>query len=1289
MTKEPLIKAPQEALELNTKQNIILDSAEEHLVQVDSEEVELVPTNRDSHIGKEEEVSDGSKYTPPSSKKQSSKRKFSQSEGAMAGSESDEGSVRTSSSQRSHEIKVSSSEKERDSRRSAASLKTEEQVKSSSRSRSDRDEKYSSYSRSERDTRYSSSRSRSDRERRRSRSHSRSRSERGSRTSSSYSRSERSHYYDSDRRYRRSSPYREKTRYSRSYVDSRTRESSDSEEEYRRSYFRSSDSRRTSSHSSSSYRESRTSSYSRSERDSKIESSHTDSERKGKSAKSDREFKRTSDSDVSKRFSPVSEARHRRGASHSKADGSASSSRHKSSSSKASAPKSEKFKSSFCCTEPAEIREQSNCIDLEAPCVQSCETKTAVTQKPETERTVSLLSPLSDSPAFKKLVESKEASPPSKAIERAGIESHDSIKEGEFLVKVTQDNLRTFSPTEPDLNGSPECRAGDTALFCTSKTEEVAVSSDDSLDRTEAPFQSQSSDLNELSSNGFQDVYLSKEDDLDDTPVPLAESSHLLKEKADASIPSEYEFAPSCIVNVNHSKITKKVDDLTDPCNKTKDPDSSLLSDDATLYYSEVEIEAESLDTKAAPDFFLIDAHVNAQNETCQYVAPEDENASTSVCENASLEKCDDRSFSLLENNAVRDSSAEECSVDNKSDNQYIAQQPQTSENDVLPPTETALQEKSEELSECPEVAVELNVPLVDSVLEKPDSPFKNEHSYYLEMPAEVPEKEGPDEEEGTVALDEEALYESRPPSPEVSEMKEKGEDSLMGSVFSDALSPTCDIVVTIEETETVAEATGCDSSGGTPDHISLRNEGYSDSAESASEPGSDASDSEESDSDSDDSSVPRNRLQSVVVVPKNSTIAMEESSFCPSRNSQSSQRYLEHWEDGRPESSKPFYEEMPDDLDSSSRLQNEIKCVPPREVLGGLATSTELSTTEAEGFQLGASQPQSDGVDSTSQSEFASDSGGKSNPEERTILSEPIPVVRTFNRPQEMEMHYQNFDMNESVSRLQGGVSKPDSRQGKPGFGDLTDTGEFPREDGFHATEDLSSMGWDFSQPEKPSSTYQQPDSSYGLFSGYVYPPGSGPYVRTHNYWPDSGYWDPRLSNRPPEISYERIQGQVPDSLTEDHEEYEEVDRWVDESHPYYPNQFSKFHLRDPREKGSVQAHEISSNSAKDPAVPSERKEQVNKVLDKNDMKERGPLKKRRQDFESDSESDGDSQERKKVKMEGELMSGVPQDSSAVRPLCHMEDFRDPQRWKEFSKQGKMPCYFDLIEENVYLTER
>lgn len=74
---------------------------------------------------------------------------------------------------------------------------------------------------------------------------------------------------------------------------------------------------------------------------------------------------------------------------------------------------------------------------------------------------------------------------------------------------------------------------------------------------------------------------------------------------------------------------------------------------------------------------------------------------------------------------------------------------------------------------------------------------------------------------------------------------------------------------------------------------------------------------------------------------------------------------------------------------------------------------------------------------------------------------------------------------------------------------------------------------------------------------------------------------------------------------------------------------------------------------------------------------------------MESDSESDVDSREKKKAKLEGEQVELAPQDASMVGRLCIMDDFRDPQRWKEFAKQGKMPCYFDLIEENVYLTER
>lgn len=349
-SKEPCHVVPKEALELDPKQDVVSHGLEEHLTQHVAEQVEVTPQKEDSHIGKDDEVSDSSKGASLCSRKQSSKRKFSQSDGTLLGSESDEDSVRTSSSQRSHEQKISSAEKERDPRKSSSSLRGEE-LKSSSRSRSDRDEKYSSYSKSERDSRYSSSRSRSDRERRRSRSHSRSRSDRSSRTSSSYSRSERSHYYESERRYHRSSPYRERTRYSRSYADSRGRESSDSEDEYRRTHSRSSDSRRTSSHSS--YRESRTS-YSKSDRDSKVESSHADVERRGKSSKADRDSKRTSESEVTKRCSPLNELGYRKGTSHSKPDSNVNSSRYKSTPSKIPAPKPDKFKSSFCCTESVE-----------------------------------------------------------------------------------------------------------------------------------------------------------------------------------------------------------------------------------------------------------------------------------------------------------------------------------------------------------------------------------------------------------------------------------------------------------------------------------------------------------------------------------------------------------------------------------------------------------------------------------------------------------------------------------------------------------------------------------------------------------------------------------------------------------------------------------------------------------------------------------------------------------------------------------------------------------------------
>ncbi|KAI5172226.1 Histone-Lysine N-Methyltransferase Setd2 [Manis pentadactyla] len=124
-------------------------------------------------------------------------------------------------------------------------------------------------------------------------------------------------------------------------------------------------------------------------------------------------------------------------------------------------------------------------------------------------------------------------------------------------------------------------------------------------------------------------------------------------------------------------------------------------------------------------------------------------------------------------------------------------------------------------------------------------------------------------------------------------------------------------------------------------------------------------------------------------------------------------------------------------------------------------------------------------------------------------------------------------------------------------------------------------------------------------------------------------------------------------------------------------------------KDKGSMQAPEISSNSIKDSLAVNEKKD-LSRNLEKTDMKDRGPLKKRRQELESDSEIDGELQDRKKERVELEQgETAVTPGTTLVGPSCVMEDFRDPQQWKECAKHRKMPCYFDLIEENVYLTKR
>ncbi|XP_063273675.1 histone-lysine N-methyltransferase SETD2 isoform X2 [Prinia subflava] len=1270
---EPSHALPREALEPDAKQDPALRGSEERVAQTAPEQTERTPPKEDSHIGKEDEVSDGSKGAPVCSRRQGAKRKFSQSDGAPQGSESDEDSVRTSSSQRSHEQKISSTEKERDARRSSTSLRGDDLGKSSSRSRSDRDEKYSSYSKSDRDSRYSSSRSRSDRERRRSRSHSRSRSDRSSRTSSSYSRSERSHYYDSDRRYHRSSPYRERSRYSRSYADSRARESSDSEDEYRRTHSRSSDSRRTSSHSSSSYRDSR-SSYSKSDRDSKAESSHADRDRRGRSSsKADRDSKRTSESEVSKRCSPLNELGYRKGTSHSKPDSNVNSSRYKSTPSKAPAPKPDKFKSSFCCTESIEeIKSKSNSLDLETSCVKNNEIRVSSVKKLEREKTLSPLNQFNDSPALPKADESKAGLADLKSEELAANEGHDSVKEQEAFLKAKHDALRTSFPMESSVNGSPEGQREGLAASSASKAEDVAASSDHGPGRSEASPAVKTSPLHPLPSNGFESTDVSHEQELDDSRVQSSECNSLFQD-AEAPEPRQPEEpAPLPVVNVDPTKtVLQELDEEVTLCDKTKEPVFCYISDDATpgFYHSEVEIEAEPADLKVTSETFL-DVQVEPQTVTCDYESAEDSHSKSAGEEEHGHPS---HKTSLAVESSSRDSSQDGCSQRLQSSHP-MPEESVSSKWDVPPP---GVCQELLQHSEAEEM-LELDAQHDDLGSAKGKLSFQNEHSYYSAVPLEHRGREVV--EESAVSTEGAELDELRVPCPGVSAEGDEGSEPLVASAFPDALYPCSDVIVTAEDTEVVTQAPTCDSSGNASELFPSGHEDYSDTGDSDSEGGSEDSDTEDSDSDD---GTPRKRLQSVVVVPKNSTIATEENSPGSSR---SSRRFSDHWDDERPEPSRPYYEERPENMGSKGGPQVESRC-SPRGMEKSPATSTELSRKEPEELRADPCQAQSDGVDSTSQADLSADSHGKAGTEERTLLPDVVAMGRPMGRPEEQPFCVPESLEGTDTSRHQMGSSKPDSRQGQGGL-NQSGLGDYSRLDGFRALGEAGAAGWDYSQPEKPSSTYQQPDSSFGMYSGYVCQPGVGAYPGSQSYWQGNGYWDARAAGRASAVSYERVQGQVPDSLTEDHEEYEEDEGWDEDCKPRFPSPSGKAQTPEQKEQGSVQAHEISSNSSKEPVPGGEKKEEV-KALEKNDVKERGPPKKRRPELESDSESDGDAGEKRKGKLEGEQVEPAPQDSSMVGRLCIMDDFRDPQRWKEFAKQGKMPCYFDLIEENVYLTER
>nr|KAF6270360.1 SET domain containing 2, histone lysine methyltransferase [Pipistrellus kuhlii] len=1244
--KDPPAAIEPESSEVDPKQDTVSNSSEEHITQNWNEQANLPLQKEDAHLGKEEEIPDSSKRTL-SSKKTGSKKKFSQSEGTFLGSESDEDSVRTSSSQRSHDLKFPASiEKERDSKKSLAPVKSEDLGKSS-RSKTERDDKYFSYSKLERDTRYASSRCRSERERRRSRS--RSRSDRGSRTGLSYSRSERSHYYDSDRRYR--SPYRERARYSRPHTDNRARESSDSEDEYKKTY-----SRRTSSHSSS-YRDLRTSSsYSKSDRDCKTEP-YSEMEKRGKySSKPERESRRTSESEAMKRScSPLNELGFRRGSSYSKHESSAS--RYKSAPSK-SISKSDKSKNSFCCAELTEETKHSHSLSLQTHCSKGSEVR-MISKLPEREKTGSppLSNRLNDSPTFKKLEES-----PIFKSEFIGHDSHDSIKELDSLSKVKNDQLRSYCPMELNINGSPDAES-DLITFCTSKTDTVLISSDDSVTGSEV---SSLVKACVLSSNGFQNTDSCKEKDLGDTCMQCSKAESPFRE---AEPPVSHQDKLVCMpgMTVDYCKtVVKEPADMEVSSCKTKDSDVYYASNDnsPSLCHSAAEGTEPSVRKISSSSF--VDVHLKSETVPCDTRSLTDQHSAFACQEfhksaggtsSASVNHFDDL-YQPIESSGIA-SSLQSLPPGRAVDNFAFLQCGE----DTSPVLGAVLKSKSAEFSKHGEEDMkEVGSDLPD--LGRGMSSWQNRHNHGLSGKC-LHEAQ----EEGNSMLSDERGR------PEISFEEEGRRGHEHTSDDSEVVFSSCELNLTAEDSEYMTYTLKCDSSGHASEIVSTLHEEYSGSSESS----SDESDSEET--DSDDSSVPRNRLQSVVVVPKNSTLPMEETSPCSSRSSHSYRHYSDHWEDERLESRRHSYEDKFESIASKACPQTEKFFLHKGTEKSSEMCFTQMSRKLIDNHLAEMARPQSDGVDSTSHSDGRSDPGGPPSFEE---------AVRTQTASrQEALPHCSPDDFEEAPSKCRQQTpfpERPDSRLGRTELS-FSSSYEISRVDGFHSSEELRNMGWDFSPQEKPTTTYQQPDSSYGARGGHRYPQGAEQYGGARNCWPGNGYWDPRSAGRPPGtgVVYDRTQGQVPDSLTDDREEEEHWDHRVGSQ---FPSQSGTFFLSLQQDQGSVQAPEISSNSVKDSLALNEKKA-LSKNLEKNDMKDRGPPKKRRQELESDSESDGELQDRKKVRVEAQLCEpAAPPGPSLSGPSCAMEDFRDAQRWKECAKQGKMPCYFDLIEENVYLTE-
>lgn len=410
----------------------------------------------------------------------------------------------------------------------------------------------------------------------------------------------------------------------------------------------------------------------------------------------------------------------------------------------------------------------------------------------------------------------------------------------------------------------------------------------------------------------------------------------------------------------------------------------------------------------------------------------------------------------------------------------------------------------------------------------------------------------------------------------------------------------------------------------------------------------SEASDSENSEYDSDCGEVIK-RLHSVVVVPKNSSLTIDMQDTVASQYAPFSRSEVQ-------DTSIPAHVNTGDV--PQQRLGN-----PSAAFVGTSFTDVHMNDSA---FNSMLCQSQSNTIDSTSHSE------GSGSISTQACMAGVIGVQESIPCLTHRDITRQECKQSEPVGRSEKlyshyqpvHFSNADNIDGKIEF----------------------SLGWHFSQAEQPSSTYQQPDSSHGPHFPSSKMTGTFPQHQEH--MQSTASWthqslDMQSSRQNVHQMHQRYHETSsvvhPDSLTNDHDDFSsdkhaktEIESSGLISQPLDPSSF-------------VQGYEISSNSRGSIVSEPPRDDHFKP------HRGRGPPKKRRPEVETDSDNEAEAGPADRKQRLGDI--GIAKETQlktdAHRPSLSVQDFQDALKWKEHSKSKKMPPYFDLIEENLYLTER